>query len=115
TSWQLVIQAPGSGIPPGAGTTVTTNTNYPATGLTQATPYEYWVRADCGNGTFSAWAGPYLFNTTICEAVDQCTYSLVLTDSFGDGWNGNTMTLSQNGITLATVGSTFTPALGNGP
>jgi len=119
TSWQIVVQAPAGGIPSGAGTTVTDNSNLTVTqtfagaNLVASTPYEYYVRADCGNGTFSAWAGPYLFNTTICEVANQCTYTFVLTDSFGDGWNGNTMTVSQNGITIATLGSTFTT--GNGP
>ncbi|GGB86667.1 hypothetical protein GCM10007424_28420 [Flavobacterium suaedae] len=103
TAWEVVVQAPGSGIPTGAGLTATTNTNYEAGGLTPATPYEYYVRADCGDGTFSAWAGPFLFNTTICEPADQCTYTFVMVDSFGDGWNGNTMTVSQNGITIATL------------
>ncbi|MBY8964043.1 choice-of-anchor L domain-containing protein, partial [Flavobacterium sp. D11R37] len=112
TSWQVVVQAPGAGIPAGAGTTATTNTNYLAGGLTPATPYEYYVRADCGNGTFSAWAGPYLFNTSICDVADQCNFTFVMTDSFGDGWNGNTMTISQNGIPVATIGSTFTTGVG---
>ena len=119
TSWQLVIQAPNAGIPTGAGATVTTNTNYNATqtfagvNLTQATPYEYYVRSNCGDGTFSAWAGPYLFNTMICEVADQCTFTFVLTDEWGDGWNGNTMTVSQNGIPLAVIGEDFED--GNGP
>ncbi|KGO90984.1 choice-of-anchor L domain-containing protein, partial [Flavobacterium subsaxonicum] len=112
TSWQLYVQTPNAGIPAGAGTTVTDNTEFTVTqtnlgaNLVTASPYEYYVRADCGNGTFSAWAGPYAFNTMICEAADQCTYTFVLTDSFGDGWNGNTMTVSQNGITIATLSLT---------
>ncbi|TRW22435.1 T9SS type B sorting domain-containing protein [Flavobacterium zepuense] len=119
TSWQIVIQAPAGGIPSGAGTTVTDNSNLTVTetfagvDLVAATPYEYYVRADCGNGTFSAWAGPYVFNTMICETTNQCTYTFTLTDSWGDGWNGNTMTVSQNGITIATLGGTFTS--GSGP
>ncbi|KOS06760.1 hypothetical protein AM493_12555 [Flavobacterium akiainvivens] len=112
TSWEVVVQEAIEGIPSGAGETVTTNTNWTADGLEPSTAYEYYVRADCGDGNFSAWAGPYPFNTMICEVADQCTYTLVLTDSWGDGWNGNTMTLSQNGITLATVGSTFTTGVG---
>ncbi|WP_294823279.1 choice-of-anchor L domain-containing protein [uncultured Flavobacterium sp.] len=118
TSWQVVVQDPGDGMPVGAGATVNTNTNYLATAefdgtpLVSSTPYEYYVRADCGNGTFSAWAGPYFFNTTLCEADDQCNYTFVMTDSFGDGWNGNTMTVSQNGIPVATIGSTFTAGAG---
>ena len=64
TSWQVAVQPAGGAIPSGAGTTTTINTNYPvATPLTPDTAYQYWVRADCGNGTFSAWAGPFLFTT----------------------------------------------------
>ncbi|AWH84366.1 hypothetical protein HYN59_04210 [Flavobacterium album] len=64
TSWQVVVQPAGTGLPAGAGTTANTNVNWPATGLTESTNYEYYVRAACGDGTFSAWAGPYLFTTT---------------------------------------------------
>jgi gliding motility-associated-like protein len=118
SSWEVVIQDPGDGIPSGAGLTVGTNSNYLATAefdgtaLVAATPYEYYVRANCGDGTFSAWAGPYQFNTTICEPAAQCNYTFIMTDSFGDGWNGNTMTVSQNGIAIATIGGTFTGGLG---
>ncbi|MES2487528.1 MAG: choice-of-anchor L domain-containing protein [Bacteroidota bacterium] len=111
TSWEVVVQPVIDGIPTGSGVTANTNTNWAATGLTSSTAYEYYVRANCGNGTFSAWAGPYVFNTMICEVAEQCTYTIVMTDSYGDGWNGNTMTLSQNGINLATV----TLASGSGP
>ena len=116
TSWQVVVQDPGDGIPQGPGVTVSTNTNYVATAeadstpLAGATPYEYWVRANCGNGTFSAWAGPYAFNTSICETSAQCNWTFVMTDSWGDGWSGNTMTVSQNGIAIATLGAAMNSA-----
>ncbi len=65
TEWEVVVQAPGTGIPAGPGDDVaTTNENYPIDNLTESTLYEYYVRADCGDGTFSAWAGPYTFGTT---------------------------------------------------
>ncbi|WP_294823375.1 fibronectin type III domain-containing protein [uncultured Flavobacterium sp.] len=64
SSWEIVVQAANSGIPAGAGTTVTVNTNYVAGPLADGTAYEYYVRAACGDGTFSAWAGPYTFTTT---------------------------------------------------
>ncbi|KGO91964.1 T9SS type B sorting domain-containing protein [Flavobacterium subsaxonicum] len=63
SSWQYVLQAPGTGLPTGAGVTATTNALTLNT-LTSATAYEYYVRADCGDGTFSVWAGPYSFMTT---------------------------------------------------
>ncbi|PZR21395.1 MAG: hypothetical protein DI539_08130 [Flavobacterium psychrophilum] len=70
TSWQIAVQPAGTGLPTGAGQTVTQNTNLlvnnTSTGIpfTEATNYEYYVRADCGNGTFSIWAGPFAFSTT---------------------------------------------------
>ena len=37
----------------------------------------------------------------------QCTYTLTLEDSYGDGWNGNTMDVYLNGVTTS-YGTTFT-------
>ncbi|MDN3678531.1 fibronectin type III domain-containing protein [Flavobacterium paronense] len=63
TSWQVAVQPAGTGVPSGSGVTSTSNTNFPLTGLTPLTSYEYYVRADCGNGTFSLWTGPVPFTT----------------------------------------------------
>jgi gliding motility-associated-like protein len=112
TSWQVAIQPAGSAIPTGAGVTATTNTNWATPTLTAATAYQYWVRADCGGGLFSAWAGPYLFNTETCIASEKCNYVFRLTDSFGDGWNGALMEVRQNGVVVATLGATFTTGAG---
>ncbi|RZJ33563.1 MAG: hypothetical protein EOO51_13380, partial [Flavobacterium sp.] len=116
TSSEVFVQTAGSPIPSTAGTQTNINTNYPVT-TTQAgaplalgIPYQYWVRADCGDGTFSPWAGPYAFNTTSCSS--GCNYNFVMTDAFGDGWNGNTMNVIQNGLTIATIGGTFTTGTG---
>jgi gliding motility-associated-like protein len=109
TSWEVAVQPAGASIPAGAGTQTNINTNFPVTGLTAATAYQYWVRADCGNGTFSGWSGPFLFNTTICD-VAGCNYTFILTDTFGDGWNGGTMQVRQNGIVVGTLGAQITGA-----
>lgn len=43
-----------------------------------------------------------------------CTHTIRLTDTFGDGWNGGTVSVQVNGVTVLTnVGSTFTT--GSGP
>ncbi len=34
------------------------------TGLTANTAYDFYVRADCGGGSTSTWAGPFTFTTT---------------------------------------------------
>ncbi|RXR23435.1 fibronectin type III domain-containing protein [Flavobacterium stagni] len=75
SSWEYVVQTSGSAIPSGSGTTVGTNTGTAVTGLNPDTAYQYWVRADCGNGTFSAWAGPYVFNTLVPPPVCGGTYT----------------------------------------
>lgn len=113
TSWQVAVQTLGTGVPTGAGVTANTNTNFEVTDLTSGTAYQYWVRADCGNGQFSIWSGPYPFNTSICEVANQCNYTFSMTDSSSNGWNGATMQVRQNNIVVATIGGTFTT--GGGP
>jgi gliding motility-associated-like protein len=63
TSWQVAVQPAGTGVPTGSGVETTNNTNSPLSGLTPLTNYEYYVRADCGDGTFSLWTGPVPFTT----------------------------------------------------
>src|SRR5690606_26304563 len=102
TTWGVIVQPLGSGYPDGTEPEIITTTDNPYiyTGLTAATQYEVYVRAVCAPDDLSDWRGPVAFDTTICDAVDQCLYTFNLTDTFGDGWNGNTMTVSQNGITV---------------
>ncbi|MFM9988174.1 fibronectin type III domain-containing protein [Flavobacterium sp.] len=107
TSWQVAVQPAGSAIPSGPGITANTNINFGVSGLTLGTAYQYWVRSDCGNGTFSPWAGPYLFNTNICEVVDQCTYTFRLASTTAQ-WSGARMEVRQNGFVVATLGPQFT-------
>jgi gliding motility-associated-like protein len=104
SSWELQVQETGIGVPAGAGEyTTSTNTGFEVADLLAATNYEYYVRADCGNGTFSAWSGPYPFSTSVCQGPDQCIYTFVMKDSYADGWVNQTMKIMQNGITLATL------------
>ncbi|UPT71266.1 MAG: gliding motility-associated C-terminal domain-containing protein [Flavobacterium sp. JAD_PAG50586_2] len=67
TQWQVVVQAPMSGIPTGSGTTVNTTPSYNATNLTLDTAYEFYVRAICGADN-SDWIGPFNFRT-ICNPL----------------------------------------------
>jgi len=39
---------------------------------------------------------------SICPLANQCNYTFIMTDSFGDGWNGGVMQVRQNGIVVAT-------------
>jgi gliding motility-associated-like protein len=113
TQWQIIYLAAGSA-PPAANNPGWADATNPVTlgGLTSGTAYDVYVRAVCSAEDISTAAGPLTFNTSICPAVDQCLYTFTMTDSFGDGWNGNTMDIIQNGITVATIGSTFTTGTG---
>ncbi|WP_397363809.1 choice-of-anchor J domain-containing protein [Olleya sp. R77988] len=64
TSWNIVVQPEGSGIPTTSGDMVS-NTNYSASGLMSNTEYEFYVMADCGTDN-SQWVGPVTFST-LCD------------------------------------------------
>jgi len=49
----------------------------------------------------------FLLAFAFTEVQAQCSYTLTLEDSYGDGWNGNTMGVWINGTTT-TYGLTFT-------
>ncbi|RYD89972.1 MAG: hypothetical protein EOP54_24720, partial [Sphingobacteriales bacterium] len=63
------------------------------------------MRALCGDNT-SGWVGPFNFTTTVCPVEQTCNYTFSVWDQFGDGWNGHTMTASQNGVTMGTLALT---------
>ncbi|MFD2892023.1 fibronectin type III domain-containing protein [Flavobacterium chuncheonense] len=62
--WLVVVQPVGTGYP-GAGAVTIPATSNPFTinNLNPNTQYEFWVRADCGNGDNSFWNGPINFTT----------------------------------------------------
>jgi len=54
-------------------------------------------------------SGGSLCVDTYCPGPNACAHTLTLDDSFGDGWNGNNITLVINGLTVGT----FTLASGS--
>ncbi len=67
------------GFIPGTGTLdITTDTSYSLSGLTASTIYEFYVRAICGVGDTSSWAGPYSFATS-CPTTP---YTLPFSEDF---------------------------------
>ena len=93
-----------TGFTPGEGTTdVAYTTTLDLSGLTSGSAYTVYVTADCGADGTSQTA-TVNFNTSLCEVEDQCAYTFILSDSYGDGWNDGTLAVRQNGITVATLG-----------
>ena len=63
TMWDIEVVTAGT-TPTGTPTDAGAMTNpYNKTGLTGTTAYEFYVRADCGTGSLSVWAGPFAFTT----------------------------------------------------
>jgi gliding motility-associated-like protein len=114
SGYQIAVQPQGSLVPSGPGQYSSTSASLElTTELAPATLYEYWVRSECSPGVFSAWVGPVLFNTQICTpSASQCIYTFRMTDSADNGWNGARMQIRQNGIVVATIGSTYTSGAG---
>ncbi len=82
TAWDVHVAAAGSGAPTGTPSHpgATPNTGFAVSGLTANTNYEFWVRANCGAGSFSTWAGPYTFTTApLPPANDNCAAAIALT------------------------------------
>ena len=83
-------------------TTTTTTPSYSLTGLTALTAYNVRIQADCGNNDVSAYVSTN-FTTSNCDASQTCSYTFVLGDGYGDGWNDGYLTVVQNGTTVATL------------
>ncbi|WP_425076564.1 gliding motility-associated C-terminal domain-containing protein [Psychroserpens sp. S379A] len=97
TSWEVVVQPAGTGVPTGSGV-ATTNNPYTATGLTATTQYEVWVLADCGAQGLSSWTGPLTFTTLntpppppVGVTCTSGSSSFIFTAEFDgvDGWTGD--------------------------
>jgi gliding motility-associated-like protein len=102
TQWEVVVQAPMSGVPTGSGTTVNTTPTYNATGLTIDTAYEFYVRAICSSTDSSDWIGPFSFRT-ICnplptpflETFDTTSQTETCWTIFNVNADGNEWNLNQ--------------------
>jgi hypothetical protein len=87
TTWDIEYGAVGHS--PGTGTIISgvTTNPYTITGLSSLTTYEVYVRADCGGGDLSVWAGP-LAVTTTCSLVSSFfqNFDGVTTPNFPACW-----------------------------
>ena len=108
--WQVFLQGddPINDTPVASGNTDVNTLSANISGLSASTGYVAYVQAECGSGEFSFLSEPILFSTLVCAADSTCDYTFNLTDSFGDGWNGNTMSVFQDGQLIQILGPSFT-------
>ena len=63
--------------PTGNATYTGVTAPYHVTGLSGQTTYDFYVQADCGNGSTSNWVGPYTFTTL--PVNNDCSGAIALT------------------------------------
>ncbi len=121
TNWEIYygptpLTAPNASTTPTGSVTVTSFTN---SGLTPATSYAFYVRANCGAGGISTWSSPLIYSTpcispnvTSTSSGSLCgTGSITLTATTGSGatilWYNN----SFGGYPISTGTVYVTPSL----
>ncbi|MGD9492062.1 MAG: hypothetical protein AB7V36_01770 [Bacteroidales bacterium] len=87
-----------SASPPWVG--YTTSTEY-ATGVLNPSTTYYWKVVPVNSVGYPLGVMTYSFTTgaTTCAA---CMHTIRLTDTYGDGWNGGTITVTVNGVLVLT-------------
>ncbi len=71
--------------------------------LDNGTEYYARVRANAGDGNTSGWVNT-TFTTPLCDPDDMGEITYQLTDSYGDGWNGNAIEIvAPNGLVVETL------------
>lgn len=75
--------------------------SYDLSNLTPLTAYEVSVQSVCGS-ELSNFAS-ISFSTANCEPSEQCTYTFLLMDSYGDDWNGGYLEVVQDGVVVNTL------------
>lgn len=107
TSWD--IEYGPAGFTQGSGTMVTsTDTFYNITGLTNGAVYTYYVSEVCSNGNGNSPSVSGNFTTPLCAAANSCPFTVIMGDTYGDGWSGTVIGIEQNGVIVDAFGSGFT-------
>ena len=104
TNWNYVVQPLGGAAPTTGGIPTNTNT-VSLSGLNPALTYEFYVQADCGGGSLSDWAGPFVILNTLVPSFVGNASSLggdcyLITDDLlaqqGAVWYNNPIDLTND-------------------
>jgi len=87
------------GFEQGTGTFETVSTNaWSLSGQPEGDLYNFYIALDCGDDDVSFAIGPNFAQAGYTNPPSECSYSLEMLDSFGDGWNGSAVTITINGM-----------------
>lgn len=102
-SWQIIVlpkgsDAPGEDIDEDADNVYVADSNpYMVENLEPSTSYDFYIRAICGEDSYSEWTGPTNV-TTQCDFDNLCEYTFILHSTFGFGEEG--LDITQNNQTV---------------
>src|SRR5690606_3294332 len=106
--WEVFYVEAGGPAPTDATPGIQALTNpFTLGGLDDATDYDFYVRYICSPTESSPWDGPVASHTEVCDPADKCIYTFEMNSANGWGWEGNTMTVYQGGVAIATFGDEF--------
>jgi hypothetical protein len=112
TSWE--VEYGPAGFTQGSGTMVTvTDTFYNITGLTNGAVYKYYVSEICSNGNGNSPSMSGNFTTPLCAPANSCQFTVIMGDTYGDGWSGTVIGIEQNGVIVDAFGSSFNNGYGD--
>ncbi|WP_299766636.1 fibronectin type III domain-containing protein [uncultured Dokdonia sp.] len=85
----------------GTGTVIPnlTETTFLLENLERITTYDIYLRSNCSDGMTSTSA----LVQQLTEGEGDCMYTINMFDSFGDGWNGDFLSIFRNGSFLLNV------------
>ena len=97
TAIGYTIEIGHSGFELGSGIIATsTDPDLSLIGLNPGVAYDIYVTTNCDADGMSIAAGPFSFGTT---GGNTCTFTLEMNDTFGDGWNGSSITVTTGDLT----------------
>ena len=102
SSWNLLVN--------GTQINNVTENPYTLTDLSLGTTYNVAVQANC-SGSTSEWTTPVSFTTDMCLPENMCQITYELSDSYGDGWNGNFINVVD--VETEAILATWTISSGN--
>jgi hypothetical protein len=112
TAWDVELGLSGF-TPTGTPTDAGVANPYPVSGLTANTAYDYYVRADCGGGDVSTYAGPFSFLTSCIAVADfNENFDSVSTPDLPNCWDSFSTVLAtgtQPYVETSTLADESTP------
>ena len=108
-NWDIELGVKGF-TPTGTPTAFNVSNPYIYTNLSSGVEYEWYVRSDCGGGSYTNWVGPYSFLTPGSCGI----WTVELYDSYGDGWDYALLKIYVNGVYI-NQGNGLSLSIGYGP